>query len=121
MEQSEHKYQRLDLRPHHQCGRKRSAFGDNQRAHRLLEGKGIIATDCTDLTDERSVKSVASVAMILLFFLSSCQPHSKPNPTFSEDIASIVFKNCAPCHRPGEVGPFPLLNYQDVVKKAKTI
>src|SRR5206468_4255411 len=42
-------------------------------------------------------------------------------PTFTADIAPIVFKNCAPCHRPGEVGPFPLLTYQDVLKKAKTI
>ena len=42
-------------------------------------------------------------------------------PTFNEHIAPIIFKNCAPCHRPGEAGPFPLLTYQDVLKKAKTI
>src|SRR5215467_14031070 len=45
----------------------------------------------------------------------------KSHPTFSEDVAPIVFKNCAPCHRPGEAGPFPLLTYEDVKKKAKTI
>src|SRR5882672_6107408 len=55
------------------------------------------------------------VAAALL--LASCQ---RP-PTFNREIAPIVFKNCAPCHRPGEAGPFPLLNYEDVVKKAKTI
>jgi len=42
-------------------------------------------------------------------------------PTFSEDIAPIVFKNCSPCHRPGQAGPFPLLTYEDVARKASTI
>src|SRR5947208_1324082 len=55
----------------------------------------------------------------LLFFLlvASC----RQNPAFNENIAPIVFKNCAPCHRPGEAGPFPLLTYQDVARRAKTI
>jgi tetratricopeptide (TPR) repeat protein/mono/diheme cytochrome c family protein len=34
--------------------------------------------------------------------------------TFNRDIAPIVFRNCAPCHHPGEAGPFPLLTYADV-------
>lgn len=62
---------------------------------------------------------------VLVFFLlvpaCSRPARIKENPTFAEDIAPIVFKNCAPCHRPGEAGPFPLLSYEDVKKKAKTI
>ena len=42
-------------------------------------------------------------------------------PTFSTDIAPIVFEHCAPCHRPGEVGPFPLLSYDDVRRRAAQI
>src|SRR5271163_1798930 len=42
-------------------------------------------------------------------------------PTFDKDIAPIVFKNCAVCHRPGEVAPFSLLTYHDVSKRAKQI
>ena len=42
-------------------------------------------------------------------------------PTFTADIAPIVFENCAPCHRPGAVGPFPLLTYPDVRRNALTI
>jgi mono/diheme cytochrome c family protein len=38
--------------------------------------------------------------------------------TFNKDVAPILFKNCANCHRPGEVGPFPLLSYKDVAKRA---
>jgi hypothetical protein len=42
-------------------------------------------------------------------------------PTFDKDIAPIVFKNCAVCHRAGEVAPFSLLTYHDVSKRAKQI
>src|SRR5687767_814551 len=41
--------------------------------------------------------------------------------TFNKDIAPILFTNCAPCHRPGEVAPFPLLTYADAVKHAGSI
>ena len=41
--------------------------------------------------------------------------------TWSQHIAPIIFKNCSPCHRPGQSGPFNLLSYADVVKKAKLI
>jgi tetratricopeptide (TPR) repeat protein len=39
-------------------------------------------------------------------------------PTFTRDVAPIVFANCAPCHRPGEVAPFSLLTYADAAKHA---
>ncbi len=42
------------------------------------------------------------------------------NPTFAE-IAPIIFKNCTPCHRAGESGPFELMNYNDVKKYANKI
>jgi Tfp pilus assembly protein PilF len=42
-------------------------------------------------------------------------------PTFDKDVAPIVYSNCAPCHRPGEVAPFSLLTYADVVKHADNI
>jgi len=41
--------------------------------------------------------------------------------TFNKQIAPIIYKNCSTCHRPGEAAPFPLLSYQDVAKKGKTI
>ena len=39
-------------------------------------------------------------------------------PTFTKDVAPILWKNCAGCHRPGEVGPFSLLTYHDAAKRA---
>jgi len=43
------------------------------------------------------------------------------NPTFAEHIAPIVHQHCMPCHRPGEAGPFSLINYRDVKKRAKMV
>jgi tetratricopeptide (TPR) repeat protein/mono/diheme cytochrome c family protein len=41
--------------------------------------------------------------------------------TFNHDVAPIIYKNCAPCHHPGEAGPFPLLTYADVKSHAQQI
>ena len=43
------------------------------------------------------------------------------SPTFSDDIAPLVIEHCAPCHRPGEVGPFSLLTFDDVRRRARQI
>ena len=56
-------------------------------------------------------------------FAAACsrQAPAPPAATFNKDIAPILFTNCAPCHRPGEVAPFPLLTYADAVKHAGSI
>lgn len=41
--------------------------------------------------------------------------------TFNRDIAPIIFRSCATCHRPGEAAPFSLLAYGDVKKHARQI
>jgi hypothetical protein len=43
---------------------------------------------------------------------------SDPPVVFTRDVAPILWKNCACCHRKGEVGPFPLVTYQDAAKRA---
>src|SRR5262245_43142785 len=42
-------------------------------------------------------------------------------PTFSKDVAPILFSQCATCHRPGEAAPFSLLDYKDAKKRGKQI
>ncbi|MEO1260238.1 MAG: T9SS type A sorting domain-containing protein [Bacteroidota bacterium] len=44
---------------------------------------------------------------VFLFFSSSAQVN------FSEHIAPIIYENCTSCHRPGEIGPFSLTNYEE--------
>lgn len=41
--------------------------------------------------------------------------------SFSEHVAPIFFEHCVSCHRPGEIGPFSMLNYQAVRPWAKSI
>ena len=41
--------------------------------------------------------------------------------TFTKDIAPILYKNCAECHRPGEIAPMSLMNYKEVRPWAKSI
>jgi Tfp pilus assembly protein PilF/mono/diheme cytochrome c family protein len=42
-------------------------------------------------------------------------------PTYARDIAPILFRSCAPCHRPGEAAPFSLLTYNDAKSHARLI
>ncbi len=47
------------------------------------------------------------------------KPPSRPN--FTETIAPILYANCVTCHRAGEAAPFPLVTYEDVVKRGELI
>ncbi len=64
-------------------------------------------------------QSLPILAMLLL--ISQLTAVAASAPTFTRDVAPILFQNCAFCHRAGEVAPFPLLNYTDAKKHAKQI
>src|SRR3954447_1510725 len=53
--------------------------------------------------------------IVAAFFLAA------PPPTYSHDIAPLLYKRCATCHHTGGVAPFPLLNYHDASKRAGLI
>ena len=42
-------------------------------------------------------------------------------PTFSKDVAPILFKSCASCHRPGGLGPMPLMTFDQARPYARSI
>ena len=42
-------------------------------------------------------------------------------PTFTKDVAPIIFTKCANCHRPGEVAPMPFTSYAEVRPWSKAI
>ncbi len=42
-------------------------------------------------------------------------------PTFTHDVAPILYANCVSCHRPGEIAPMSLVSYQDVRPWARAI
>jgi hypothetical protein len=42
-------------------------------------------------------------------------------PTYTKDVASILFANCTSCHRAGEIGPMSLMSYKEVRPWARAI
>jgi tetratricopeptide (TPR) repeat protein/mono/diheme cytochrome c family protein len=67
---------------------------------------------------------LAAVACVLGYVpaIAANEEAATPDPvTYHGQIAPIVLQDCAPCHRPGESGPFPLLTYEDVKKRAAQI
>ncbi|HLG15963.1 MAG TPA: cytochrome c [Blastocatellia bacterium] len=68
---------------------------------------------------------VAAFAVIVIVSgvrtISADSKHSKKEVTFSKDVAPILFKNCAECHRPGEAAPMSLLSFKDARPWARSI
>ncbi len=68
-----------------------------------------------------------AAAVLIGAVTTACQGSAPPEPlapaqvTFTRDVAAIAFKHCAPCHRPGESGPFSLLSYDDLRRRAGQI
>lgn len=65
--------------------------------------------------------SLLPVSLLLSSLLGAAPSDSATaptSPTFTKHVAPILWKNCASCHRPGEVGPFSLLTYDDAAKRA---
>jgi Tfp pilus assembly protein PilF/mono/diheme cytochrome c family protein len=62
---------------------------------------------------------VSAAALAVLLAASAAEAQSAP--TFTRDVAPLVYTHCATCHRPGEIGPFSLLTYADVRQHARQI
>jgi hypothetical protein len=59
---------------------------------------------------------------VLLFLAVSMSLNaSDTTPTFTRDILPILQARCQNCHRPGEIGPMPLLTYQQAKPWAASI
>jgi hypothetical protein len=46
---------------------------------------------------------------------------SKAAVTFTKDVAPIIYKNCAGCHKPNDIGPMSLLTYKEARPWARSI
>jgi mono/diheme cytochrome c family protein len=65
-----------------------------------------------------TLRCVLGAALSLACSLCAAAEEEADPPTYCEHVAPILWKHCADCHRPGEVGMFPLLTYQDAAKRA---
>jgi hypothetical protein len=61
------------------------------------------------------IACLAVVGVVLVRPAKTLGAHGA-EPTFAEDVAPILYKNCTSCHRPGGLGPFSLLDYDSTVK-----
>ena len=64
--------------------------------------------------------------MVSFAALTGAQDASRPGavpgvPTFSKDVAPILFEHCTSCHRPGEIAPMSLLTYDAARPYARAI
>jgi hypothetical protein len=79
----------------------------------------------------KSSTGLAALAVLVLSGLAILLPATPvttaalsatgPGPTYSKDVAPIINKHCAGCHRPGEIAPMSLLTYEDVRPWARAI
>jgi hypothetical protein len=58
---------------------------------------------------EAAMKHALITAAVVLGAASA----SAQTPTFTKDVAPILYKNCTSCHRPGEIAPMSLLTYAE--------
>jgi mono/diheme cytochrome c family protein len=65
----------------------------------------------------------ALLAAVAVFWQIAVTARSiaKPDVTFSRDVAWILYKHCAECHRSNDIAPFSVLTYQDVRPWARSI
>jgi mono/diheme cytochrome c family protein len=74
----------------------------------------------------RVVVGSVLVCLLVLVWRYDAQPAlaeaaAKGPVTFSRDVAPIVYANCTVCHRPGAIGPFALVTYEDAHRHARQI
>ena len=60
---------------------------------------------------------------LIMSLLALCGAHlaGQAQVTWSGQVASIIYTNCTPCHRPGEIGPMPFTSYQEASAYASMI
>lgn len=69
-----------------------------------------------------AVKAVIILlAVIAAANFRPARPLPSAPPTFNRDIAPIIYEYCAACHHPDGSGPFSLLSYNDVKRRARQI
>ena len=64
---------------------------------------------------------VIFVGAALLAPVPAAAQAAQNSPTFSKDVAPVLYKHCTTCHRPGEIAPMSLLTYEQARPWARSI
>jgi len=57
----------------------------------------------------------------LLLLSMICLSLGSYSQTYADDVAQLIFDNCATCHNPDGIAPFSLMNYSEVTAQAAGI
>lgn len=84
----------------------------------MLTVKAVVsATACGLRSSQQFGRSIAIAALLL-----SAEIGLAATPTFTKDVAPILYKHCTSCHRQGEIGSaLPLVSYDDARSQAESI
>lgn len=58
------------------------------------------------------IKIMRAIFTMVIFSVMGVMAHGQV--TFTKDIAPIIYNNCTKCHRPNEIGPFSMTNYDEI-------
>jgi hypothetical protein len=62
-----------------------------------------------------------TVTLLTVSAMRAERTTSAESPTFAKDVAPILYKHCASCHRAGDIAPMSLLTYEEARPWAKAI
>lgn len=65
--------------------------------------------------------AAVGLASLFCFLATTSASDGRKGVTFTKDVAPILFKNCAGCHRPNHTAPMSLLSYKDTRPWARSI
>ena len=90
------------------------------------KGTEVVGCKLTKMTPEPSkldgVERVRGVSDDIAAFYDKSEPAPEVGKVnYAEHVASIIQNKCQNCHRPGQVGGFSLMTYDDVRKKSAMI
>lgn len=89
--------------------------------NRQIDNKAPAGHDKNLRLRSRLIFGMAAFALFVVIAIPGARTSPPTVPTFSKDVAPILFKNCAGCHRPGDIAPMSLLTYENVRPWAKSI
>ena len=69
----------------------------------------------------RFLRTLGVFAVTSLMLLPTGVSAQGNAPTFSKDVAPVLYKHCTSCHRPGEIAPMSLLTYEEARPWARAI
>jgi peroxiredoxin len=79
-----------------------------------------LAAAINDLIANRKVKTPSTEA-VGCFIGKVRKPNNNSSVTYSNQVARVLQKHCVECHRVGEIAPFSLTSYEDVIGWGETM